>query len=113
MFDDLDDLLEDVLQPGAGSKKQTLSSGRGNDLGPKMTALGSKATKASAGADDEFDWDKPATSSQPVKRTGSAFGVSSGPLKQNDSIQTFGASKKDDWGNNNDWDDVTDSKKQV
>jgi hypothetical protein len=117
MFDDLDDLLEDVPQhkskPSIGSKPSA--------KGPTQVSLGLANKRPQTAKvnnnDDEFDWDRPHTASH---HQNSSFGAGSQPQNtsnvtatkrpgssaaQNNNVSMVGlknssASKKDnEWGN--------------
>lgn len=89
MFDDLEDLLEDVPQPN--SKKQTITS---SGKAPSSSSQHAAAKKPSAfnAAEEEFDWDRPTK-------------------KKPDALAGGGGSAAD-WGNA-DWDDENIQKKKA
>jgi len=63
MFDDLDDLLEDV--PQHKSKPSNVSSGTAGTKLVTQVGLGlaGKRPQTAKNNDDEFDWDRPQTAS--------------------------------------------------
>ena len=93
MFDDLDDLLDDAPQP-----KRTTTTAQAKPAAKKTSILQKD--------EDEFDWEKPASSSLAFgqsKRATQAQPVTAkvDSYKKQESAQTFGQKKKaDEWG---DW----------
>lgn len=89
MFDDLEDLLDDVPQP----KKQTITSSGGK--APSVSSSHAAAKKPSPfSAEEEFDWDKPQAAQRQPPKKAETFGKA----------DVLAGGSAADWGNA-DWDD--------